>query len=162
MNKIKKWILWSFVILWMGNIISFSSKPAEISKKQSGFFVAFAQKMVAGLEKKLNISLLNTDKLDHYIRKTAHVFNYFVLTLLLIFAYFSIKKSKKYVFVHSSLFAFLFSIFDELFQTFVPGRSGVFRDVLIDQIGTIMALLLIYLVLKRKLTTRKTRDERVG
>lgn len=149
MNKLKKWILWGFVLLWMGNILSFSSKSAEVSKKQSGFFVAFAQEIVVGIENKLNITLLNTDKLDYYIRKTAHVFNYFVLTLLLIIAYFSIEKSKKYTFTHSFLFAFLFSIFDELFQTFVPGRSGMLRDILVDQMGTIMALLLIYLVLKK-------------
>jgi VanZ family protein len=146
MKGIKKWILWSITLLWMMNILSFSSKTADISKQQSGFFVSIVQKMVSSIETKLKISIINTEKLDHFIRKTAHVFNYFVLTVLLIFAYLSIHRSIS----HSVYTALLFSILDEVFQTFVPGRAGMFRDIFIDQIGAGIAFLLFYWILRRR------------
>jgi VanZ family protein len=150
MKKMKKWFLWILVILWMINILFFSSQPSDISKKQSGYFVTFAQNIIQVIESRLNLKPINPEQLTHFIRKTAHVFNYFFLTLLLIFAWMETYRKKEQIKTFSWMIASIFSVIDEIFQTFVPGRSGMFRDVLIDQIGTIMALLLIYLVLKKQ------------
>ena len=152
MKKVKKFILWGFVVLWMGNILAFSSQSAEISDRQSGYFVRIAQNLIVSIERRFDIKLINPNQLDYGVRKTAHVFNYFVLTILLIFAYLGINRSIKHGFIHTFQTTFMFSILDELFQTFIPGRSGMFRDVFIDQIGTTLALLLVFLVVRKSST----------
>lgn len=149
MFKLKKLILWGFVIIWMGSILAFSSQPADVSKKQSSYFVSIAQKFIVGFERKFNIKLLDFSHLDTLVRKTAHIFNYCLLTILLIYAYLSIHLSTKQSLLHSFQSSLLFSILDELYQTFVPGRSGMFGDILIDQIGTIIALFLVFLVMRK-------------
>ena len=142
MKKIKKVVLWVFVFLWMGNILRFSSAPAEISKKQSGFFVVLIQQILSTIEMKWHIVITSSGQLDHLVRKTAHVVNYFVLAILLWLAFFEPGKKGKLTYVKAGLVAFLFSILDEVYQTFIPGRAGMASDVLIDTIGIMLALFL--------------------
>lgn len=67
--------------------------------------------------------------------KTLHLIEYAVLTFLL---YFAFSKNKI-----TLITAYLYSLSDEIHQTFISGRSGRFRDILIDLIGIIIALYLI-------------------
>lgn len=134
----------------MGNILVFSTQPAEISKKQSGFFVILVEKMTVQLEKLIPIKNIDFSNLDHLVRKTAHVFNYFMLMMLLLFAWTKTINHVPKITIYSWLIATLFSAFDEFLQTFIPGRAGMLRDVCIDHVGIILGLFLVLWIARRK------------
>jgi VanZ family protein len=70
-----------------------------------------------------------TDKniLDFIVRKLAHISEYFILYAL---AFNSIRNKK-----YALIFCILYAASDEYHQTFIQGRMGCVRDVLIDSIG---------------------------
>ena len=118
MNKYRRIIHWLPTIFWMTVIFVFSARPT------------------------LHASAI--DWQDFIVKKTAHFIEYFILASLV---YFSLKKTSslpKYVLV---LFTITITIFyaatDEYHQTFVTGREGKVRDVVIDSIGAISSLLTI-------------------
>ena len=79
-----------------------------------------------------------------FVRKTAHMAEYFLLALSLqlpLFAWFSEKLSTNTRLLIGFLATVLFAALDEFHQTFVPERSGNLTDVCIDSIGAIAASL---------------------
>lgn len=69
-------------------------------------------------------------------RKMAHVFEYMILNSLIIFAM-GLKKWKQ-----ATMISLLYAFSDEIHQLFIPGRSGLLRDVLIDSIGIFISTIL--------------------
>ena len=139
-KKIIKITLWILVIIWMITILSFSSESAEFSDNKSRTIV----QIIMPLIEKLNIEI-SIDQLNHYIRKTAHIFNYFLLSILLTIAW-RLSFTNKAKYTAPYIIATIFSAIDEFFQTFINGRGGRLSDVMIDNIGILLALLLIYLI----------------
>jgi len=78
------------------------------------------------------------------IRKAAHITEFFVLTLLCVWALYLLGKSVKESVVLSSLFGITAAITDEVLQIF-SNRGAAFTDVLIDSIGVSFAVLLFWL-----------------
>jgi VanZ family protein len=74
---------------------------------------------------------------DFIFKKTAHFFEYIILFLLWYRALG--KKNPGYAFMASIAYAFT----DETHQLFVPGRTGLLRDVAIDSTGMIISWFLI-------------------
>ena len=107
-NLFKKWIL---VIIWMGLIFLLSHQP----------------NLKSGL----------VSWLDLILRKIAHVVEYGVLTWLLIRALSSAKEKKisKKTLIIAGVIAILYAISDEYHQTFILGREGAIRDVMVDGVG---------------------------
>ncbi len=77
---------------------------------------------------------------EKLVRKSAHMFEYFVLTLIILFVF----DFKKYRYVFALFFAGAVACLDEFYQLFVPGRSGQITDVFIDGIGIVAAIIFIY------------------
>ena len=69
------------------------------------------------------------------VRKSAHIFLYFVLGILIANLLASYKLKSKFVYVYSLMLVFVYAVTDEIHQLFVAGRSGEGRDVLIDSIA---------------------------
>lgn len=85
-------------------------------------------------------------------RKGAHVFEYFVLTLLA-FAFFAKRFGREgfgRVLWTAALFSLMYAATDELHQFFTPLRGAKLSDVGIDLIGITLALLVIHAVRRRK------------
>lgn len=76
-------------------------------------------------------------------RKMAHVTEYFLLTAFT--ARFIKATALRNKILLTFIYPFLFAMSDEYHQTFVPGRAGQFKDILVDSIGIISALSLIVL-----------------
>ncbi len=77
---------------------------------------------------------------DFILRKLGHIFEYFLLTILVSRAISSsIRQIGIKVFLAGALFSFIFAISDEFHQKFIPGRFGTPGDVGIDSIGIILA-----------------------
>ena len=80
---------------------------------------------------------------DFWLRKAAHVSEYAILMFLL---YMSLEKlvSNKYRVWWSVLLSVLYASSDEWHQTFVVGRHGAIGDVVIDSIGILVMMFLIF------------------
>ena len=87
----------------------------------------------------------------HYLRKLGHFVGYFALSLLLFHAWKATLRdpSRKPWISRWAVIAFTMSAFiasmDELHQTFIPSRTGKFRDVILDSFAAFTAQVLIYL-----------------
>jgi TRAP-type uncharacterized transport system fused permease subunit len=77
---------------------------------------------------------------DFIIKKSAHVFEYAILTTLLYRALKEVGVEKKEAGVYSIILAVLYGVSDEFHQSFTPGRESTVRDVIFDTIGAILAI----------------------
>lgn len=78
-------------------------------------------------------------KLQYPVRKGAHMTEYALFTLTVMFALFVYGVRGGMLYVLSVLAALVYAASDEVHQLFVPGRSGQVTDVLIDTLGGILA-----------------------
>ena len=79
--------------------------------------------------------------------------SYCILAILLFMSVYE-NDIKKTVII-SFLGTFLYACSDEFHQLFIYGRSGEFRDVMIDSTGGIIGLLLIIFIVKYKQINKK-------
>ncbi|GMQ56964.1 VanZ family protein [Vallitalea sediminicola] len=92
---------------------------------------------------------------DHIIRKTAHFGIYFIFALILfIFIYSQIKNPLKTFFI-SWIVATIYAMFDEYYQTFIDGRGGQIRDVIIDSLGALCGILVCMAIITMKFRKNK-------
>lgn len=131
LDKVKKILSLIFLILWCLLIFYFSNQPGSVSSHSSGLIV----KMV-----RIIIPTGNIELLTFIIRKLAHMFLYFMLTILTYNCFKQFNFKKKYLII---LFCFLYAISDEIHQLFIVNRSCELRDVLIDMIGVLIGYFLI-------------------
>lgn len=92
------------------------------------------------------------------LRKFAHASVYFILAIITTAAIIQLnKKTERRCYVLAVIFCFIYAITDEYHQLFVNGRSGEFRDVLIDTSGAIMGALCVWIAIKvrNKIRTNK-------
>lgn len=76
------------------------------------------------------------ETVPHFIFfKTLHLLEYAFLAILIFFA---ILRKKTTIII-----AYLYSLSDEIHQTFVAGRTGRLRDTFIDLIGIILGLVIL-------------------
>lgn len=152
MNKFiyKKTVVLFAILIWMGIIFCFSAQPATESQAMSdGFINKLLNIFISDFEKfDLSEKTAVVESLSFYIRKIAHAMIYFVLSCLirLYFHYVDCKVWQKNLF--TVLLCFLYAVFDEIHQYFVPGRSCELRDVLIDSAGAIVGILFLLLIAK--------------
>jgi len=89
---------------------------------------------------------IGTNETDRFlILKSFHLIEYAILTILFLLA---ISKKKYVIFI-----AYLYAVSDEIHQSFISGRTGRFRDTLIDLIGILIGILIFnkfFPLIKRK------------
>lgn len=141
---IKKIILWILVISWMSVIFALSSQEAPTSKKTSSSFITAVVHFL-DTDNSLSPQQLKdiVESMTGIVRKGAHFTAYALLGFLLalLFGQYNIIGSKQLLF--SVFTAFLYACSDEFHQTFVNGRSGELRDVLIDTAGALCGALFV-------------------
>jgi VanZ family protein len=113
-----KTIRWVCVLGWMAVIYFFSAQP------HSG---EMTQHYLGGL----NVP----------IRKAAHITEYAVLFLLSQWATYGTTSSTNLRAWFPALLSVAYACSDEFHQSFVPGRSAQFSDVLVDSTGVLIAWL---------------------
>lgn len=135
MKKVLSIIL---VILWMMLIFNFSKDNGEKSTSLTNQVITTIVSTFTNIEK-------NSEEMDKIlditfvpVRKCAHFFVYFCLGLLIMNALYIWEIHKKTLII-SSLLCILFSISDEVHQSFVDGRSGNLTDVLLDSSASLIA-----------------------
>ncbi len=143
---VKKIVLWALVAGCMVMIFFFSAQPSDDSMDLS-------DGLLEGLLRLLNISLPEDVVIFMrvLIRKVAHFAVYMLLgfEVYMLFKWGYGLKTRKSAGITAVVCA-LYSVSDEIHQIFVPGRSGMIKDVLIDTSGALCGMamaLLIYAAL---------------
>ena len=86
-----------------------------------------------------------------FLRKGAHLIEYFVLAFLIFRIFYSLKKIKLGPScIYTLTLTLLGALSDEFHQSFVIGRSGNFQDVVFDFFGSFIFFQLVFLVKVRK------------
>lgn len=156
-----------FVLAWCILILSFSSDNAAKSDIKSTIVVKAVKPAVVCVTKTVGVSKPTDDELQHFVRKSAHFLSYLVLGMLVFSMYkgFETKHEKSgdkpseepgdkllKIALFSILTCFIFACFDEFYQTFIPGRAGMFTDALLDTAGSTLGVIVftVLLVTRRK------------
>lgn len=140
-------------------IIVNSCLPGQQSTNASNFIVEPVKNIINSI-KADTINETNIQQFSSVIRKLVGHFSLFVLsgvftTLTIKFFYYDENEKLWQLCFISCIFGIFLASLTEIIQTFVPGRSGEFGDVLIDFSGYLLAFLIIVLIvyLKNKKTT---------
>lgn len=128
----KKIIKWTSLILWLLVIFLFSNQAHSGQVTHNLIDQILPGVKTSGL----------TEIINFIIRKSAHITEYFILTLLSISLLKEYTKKERKILIASIIFCFLYACTDEFHQSFVSGRTSTFKDVLIDTSGGIIALIL--------------------
>ena len=117
-----------------------SLQPGVVSEVRSEETTGFLRKILGVL-----LSRFLED--DHYVRKLAHVFEFAMLgiiTMINIRVYNVVIKIRYFL---GLILGLLVATIDETIQLFVPGRSGMVTDVVIDFSGFILGFFLCLMLL---------------
>lgn len=153
---VKKIVLCILVISCMGVIFSFSAEKSTESKKSSSRVVDTVIKIIDA-DKKLDKDKLEDlrESLTFIVRKGAHFTIYAILGALILLLTFEYNIKWKLSLIISVATSMLYACSDELHQTFVSGRSGEIRDVILDTLGAITGCAVVLLIKKIKSIRRK-------
>ena len=140
MKKLFKFVL---IVLWMLVIFSFSAQNATQSGNMSSGLIVKIGQMFMPEELSAEQQQMLISKYSFILRKTAHFTVYLILGILVL--NFLREFRLKHILVVALIVCCLYSISDEYHQTFVPGRSGEFRDVCVDTSGSLVGIAVLTL-----------------
>ena len=145
-------VLFLIILSWIIGIYKLSSMNADNSSDKSTGIIGIFIEDTLEITNKYGITDSHPDDakiekasqlLNAPLRKVMHASVYFVLAFMIIFITNYLFHNKK--FLISALITFLliiiFAGFDEYHQTFVDGRTGAVKDVIIDTAGGIVGII---------------------
>ena len=156
--KVKKsYLIWTIILVVLAiainaYIIMHSCLDAAKSSEASSGVVQVSEDVVNTVSPG-TITPENHDSFANFIRKAFGHFGLFVISglltsLAIYFAFNPFKWSKYWLLIVIAVaFGLTMGITTELIQLNVPGRSGEFKDVLIDFSGYLFGFLIILLIL---------------
>ena len=126
-------------------IFYFSSQPAEESAAQSQYIT---RRVVTKIDSTFDMEWSDEQiaiyeiRLEHYIRKAAHMAEYFLLafTLAVPLYVYGVRGAK--LILTAGIICVLYAVSDEFHQSLVSGRGPALKDVCIDSAGALIGLLL--------------------
>ncbi len=139
---------WLIVMVYFAIIFLFAQSPASGAAQMSNRLLTMFPFLVD----------YNLPEIIVTLRKSIHVGGYFLAAILIYRAARITPVLQKRAYLVTTIIATLFAALDEWYQTILPHRSGDFRDVTIDFIGIVLALICVrifHLVKKQK---RKASD----
>lgn len=126
-------------------IFNFSQQPGDVS---AGLSLKISRKVVTTVdyvfEQNWSDAQINqyVDKIHFYVRKAGHITEYFILAITItlpLYVVFGLRHA--ILFIVSGIICVLLACGDEYHQTFISGRTGTPKDVLIDSIGIFSGIL---------------------
>lgn len=146
-KKYIRFIVTMLTLIWMGIIFYFSSQPAVQSASLSGGILRRIQEIVSSIPVMGDAFLVGFT--EHILRKGAHMTEYAILGMLLILCMYQYlpEQKRRFRLPAALLAGILYAGSDEFHQTFVPGRSGELRDVLLDSVGVLVGIAVISAIL---------------
>lgn len=144
-----RYMFWTLSVAIMVLIYFFSAQEATVSASTSSgviekllsiFYTDF--KNATESEK-----LLIIDGLQHFVRKLAHFSIYASLGASLFSAVYTYEIKTATKFLISLPISLLYAISDEIHQTYIPGRSGMIEDVILDFCGSMFGALIVFIII---------------
>jgi VanZ family protein len=106
-----------------------------------------------------NIDFYNLLVFHHYLRKTGHVVGYGMLSLLLLRGWRATFGQTAALLGRTTLLSWLGTAFvasmDEWHQSYIPSRTGTWRDAVLDSTAGLVFLLAAYFWLRRSLVAKE-------
>lgn len=130
-------------------ITSFSAQDGVTSSQISG---EVSDGIVAVINEKLDLGFsqeqiaVYSAKIEHYVRKLAHVTEYFVLAVSVAFPLYVYGVRGFPLMLIAGIFCVGFACLDEYHQSFVAGRSPSKKDVCIDSVGVFIGIIITRIV----------------
>ena len=163
MNKnIIRVILIVLLIATFVRIFCFSSQDGEASSAVSRkVTTAVTQnvKKIRDMDSKERELTLN--KIEHVIRKIAHFSIYTLVGILMMALMSTYDISKRKQIIVSILVGMMYASSDEIHQYFVPDRTALFTDVLIDTAGVCLGVLIVLMLLQFYIKNCKKRQKSI-
>lgn len=128
-------------------IFSFSSQNADDSGKLSD---SAGRSIVRAVNETFRLSMSEneiakaSESIQLVLRKSAHIFEFFIFTLLLFLPFQSYGTEGAKFYYIPVIIAVLYAGSDELHQFFISGRAGRVSDILVDGIGIVLAVLVVF------------------
>ena len=88
------------------------------------------------------------EEIDPIIRKLAHFGLYLLVGISACCLVCTFNTNWKYRVWISIFIGLVYAITDEIHQSFIPGRSGEIRDVIIDTLGVATGILMVLYIIK--------------
>ena len=140
MKKIKYFIPSIFLVIL---IFMFSHQTGSESSGLSSQIVLWIQ------------TYLHIPISEFIVRKAAHMSEYALLTLTLIYGFYKNHYPIQKIMIYSLIGTFLYACSDEMHQLFIGGRAGQFTDVLIDTCGGCLTIIFYDVLTKLKYKQRR-------
>jgi len=140
------------LVSWMALIFFLSNQTAEVSSDTSGGVIEFILRIFRSDYDSLSATEQQEliAPFQFIVRKGAHFSAYGVLGIFSFFTYITYtKKSLKFRLLTIGATCLLYSVCDEIHQTFIPGRSGELRDVCIDFCGSLLSIAFLTLITRK-------------
>jgi VanZ family protein len=149
-NLVRAW--WPAAV-WVG-LIAFESSDFFSSSNTSSMLYTLLTHLFG------NINLYYFLIFHHLVRKTGHCIGYGMLSLLLLRGWRATLDPENTQLGQTALFSWLGTVFvaamDEWHQSFIPSRTGTWRDVVLDSAAGVVFLVVAYFWLRR-LPAKKNR-----
>jgi VanZ family protein len=141
----KVYIFFAILVLQSVIILCYSAQTATQSAEMSRAVMKILEWIPEIIPKEESDGKYGGITLHFIVRKLAHMYNYFVAGCILcaIRHHFEKGSIKDLMLVGYGLFL---GGIDEVFQHFVPGRSGQITDVCIDFTGTMIGYIAVYIL----------------
>ncbi|MDD3173313.1 MAG: VanZ family protein [Herbinix sp.] len=153
-------VSWLPAVIIMIIIFCFSSKPADNSNESS---MTVANEIITIYENVTNIQYQEAKRaeiagsINHFVRKGAHFCEYALMAAAIAFHFYVRKRQGKFLFLMPIILSCLYAITDEFHQTFIPGRAGLVKDVLLDTSGAATGVFLFMVVIITLISKMKRR-----
>lgn len=141
-------------------IFILSNQPADESTRLSDGLIEKTIGNIYKLTHKNYIEEKLTEikrKNAHIVRKTAHFTIYLILGLLVTTLLKEYNLNNRKIIIYSILICMIYAISDEIHQTFVIGRSGELKDIIIDTCGSTVGIILTIKTIKNNSKTLKNK-----
>lgn len=146
---------WIAAVLWM-TLIAIESTDWMSSEHTSRFLYPLLHFLIG-------LTPVRFEVWHHYIRKTGHFVGYFTLSVFLFRAWkatLHLPRAPRWTLRWATI-AFSMSVLvaslDEWHQTFLPSRTGLFSDVVLDGCAALTAQIVIFLFLYSWSSRRRER-----
>ena len=138
---IKRVVLCVLTLSMISFIFINSMFDAVESSEQSSFVLNLLNSVLHSLH--INVSLT-----EHFVRKSAHFAEYFVLGTLLFLTVKSFIMKLNVKILSASFIGLLIAVVDELIQLTSLGRSAQLSDVVLDFSGVVTSFVVWYIIFK--------------
>ncbi len=161
---------WWPVLAWLG-VLRIESTDFASSAHTSGLLYAVLLHLVPQVTRQI------VQELNAVLRKSGHFVGYGILGVLVFYALRNTNRDRlKQLMMRrwgfylrdfwrsewaalSVLVAIIAASLDEIHQSFIPSRTGVWQDVVLDTCGAVLLQVVIYVVSVRHLNRRRSADQ---